>query len=368
MLGSASSTCKIGPMAALSQTIRYATSADGIRLAWASSGGGTTMVKASNWITHLEYDWESPVWRHWVMFFSEHFRLVRYDERGNGLSQHDVDDVSSRNWLSDVEIVVAAAKVERPFVLLGISQGSIAAIEYAVAHPEHVSQLVLYGGYAKGWARREDPEAIRRMKAIIELTELGWGSAEPVFRRLYTSRFLPDGTEEHLRWFDELCAKTTSPRMAARLIASRGQGDVRHLLSSVTVPTLVAHATGDLAVPFSEGQELAAGIPGAEFLQLDSSNHILLSHEPAWERFQQALLDFTGVKSKAEAAVFAQLSARERDILGGLIEGMSNADIGKALFISEKTVRNHITRIYEKLGVKSRSQAIVFARDQGFSP
>ena len=350
-----------------SQTIRYLTAADGTRLAWASSGTGASIVKASNWITHLEYDWESPVWSHWIDFFSAHFRLVRYDERGNGLSQHDVADVSSRNWLRDLESVVETAKPQRPFVLLGISQGSLAAIEYAVKHPEHVSQLVLYGGYARGWALRDDPEEVRRLKAIVELTELGWGSADPVFRRLYTSRFLPDGTEEQLHWFDELCARTASPKMAARLIVSRGHGDVRHLLSSVAVPTLVAHAVNDQAVPFFEGQELAAEIPGAQFLQLDSSNHILLSHEPAWARLQQAVVDFTGVESQAEAAVFALLSPRERDILGRLLEGMTNVDIGKALFISEKTVRNHITKIYEKLGVKSRSQAIVLARDQGFS-
>lgn len=354
-------------MAMPRQTIRYVTAADGTRLAWASSGTGPCMVKASNWITHLEYDWESPVWSHWLEFFSEHYRLIRYDERGNGLSEHNVEDVSSRNWLTDLEAVVAVAKPDRPFVLLGISQGSIAAIEYAVRHPDHVSHLVLYGGYAKGWALRDDPEAVRRMKAIVELMELGWGSPDPVFRRLYTSRFLPDGNEEHLRWFDELCARTTSPKMAARLILSRGLGDVRSLLSSVAVPTLVAHAVDDRAVPLSEGQELAASIRDAEFLQLDASNHILLSHEPAWARLKQAILDFTGGKAKAEAAAFAQLSPRERDILGKLLEGMSNVDIGKALFISEKTVRNHITRIYEKLGVRSRSQAIVFARDQGFS-
>lgn len=354
-------------MATPTQTIKYVTTADNTRLAWASSGAGPALVKAANWITHLEYDWESPVWNHWVRFFSEHFRLVRYDERGNGLSQHEVEDVSSRNWLSDLETVVDVAKPEQPFVLLGVSQGSIAAIEYAVKYPEQVSHLLLYGGYARGWALRDNPEAIRRMKAIVELTELGWGSSEPVFRRLYTSRFLPDATEEQLNWFDELCARTTSPKMAARLITSRGEGDVRHLLSSVTVPTLVAHATDDRAVPFRDGQEVAAEIPGAEFMQLNASNHILLSHEPAWDRFKQAVLDFTGVKSRAEDAIFATLSNREREILARLVEGLTNIDIGKALFISEKTVRNHITKIYEKLGVRTRSQAIVFARDHGFA-
>jgi pimeloyl-ACP methyl ester carboxylesterase/DNA-binding CsgD family transcriptional regulator len=348
------------------QTIRYVTAEDGVRLAWATSGRGAPLVKAANWLTHLEYDWESPVWRHWVTFLSEAFQLVRYDERGNGLSQHDVTDVSPVNWRKDLGAVVAASGCARPFTLLGISQGTIAAVEYAVAHPEQVSRLIIYGGYAKGWALRSDPEEVRRMKAIVELTELGWGRPEPVFRRLYTSRFVPGGSEEQLRWFDELCRKTTPPAMASRLFASRGQADVRHLLASVKVPTLVIHAKDDRCVPFTEGQAVAAGIPGAEFVQLESSNHILLEPEPAWKRLRQAIVDFTGGQATAEEGVFAALSTREREILEQLLAGLTNTEIGKALFISEKTVRNHVSRVFEKLGVSTRAQAIVLARDRGF--
>jgi pimeloyl-ACP methyl ester carboxylesterase/DNA-binding CsgD family transcriptional regulator len=354
-------------MTTLRQTIRYIMTPDGVRLAWASSGAGADLVKAANWITHLEYDWASPVWRHWVTFLSEHFRLIRYDERGNGLSQHDVEDVSAQNWAPDLSAVVGASSCERPFTLLGISQGAAAAIEYAATHPDHVSRLVVYGGYAKGWALRGDPDEVRRRRAIVELTELGWGRPEPVFRRLFTSQFLPQGTEEQLRWFDELCAKTTSPKMAARLIAARGQADVRRFLSSVKVPTLVIHAKDDRTIPLAEGQAIAAGIPGAEFIQVDSSNHILLEQEPAWERFKRAFLDFTGTKSLAEDAIFSSLSQREREILEQLIRGLNNGEIGKALFISEKTVRNHVTKIFEKLGVSTRAQAIVLTRDHGFT-
>lgn len=284
----------IKAMAAAVQTIRYVTAADGTRLAWARSGAGPPLVKASNWITHLEYDWDSPVWGHWVRFFSDHFSLVRADERGNGLSQRDVADVSARNWLSDLETVVNVAQPERPFALLGISQGSAAAIAYAVAHAEDVSHLILYGGYVTGWNLRNDPESVRRMQATVDLTELGWGRSEPVYRRLYTNRFLPEGTEEQLAWFDELCTKTTSPKMAARLMVERGKSNVSDLLPRVKVPTLVAHAEDDRAVPFRSGQELGSRIDGAEFVQLHSPNHILLEHEPAWERFKQAVLDFTG--------------------------------------------------------------------------
>jgi pimeloyl-ACP methyl ester carboxylesterase/DNA-binding CsgD family transcriptional regulator len=354
--------------AMMRQTVRYLTTPDGVRLAWATSGTGPELVKTANWITHLEYDWESPVWRHWTTFLSEHFHLTRYDERGNGLSQHDVADVSPRNWVADLTSVTTARKCPPPFALLGISQGTVAAIEYASLHPDQVSHLIIYGGYARGWGLRDNPDDVRRMRAIIELTELGWGRAEPVFRRLFTARFIPEGSEEQLHWFDELCAKTTSPRMASRLLASRGEADVRHLLSSVRVPTLVLHGKDDQCVPFAEGQAVAAGIPGAEFVQLDSRNHILLEHEPAWHRFKEAVLDFTGVRSRAEDAVFGTLSLREREILSQLVAGRSNGEIGGVLFISEKTVRNHVTSIFEKLGVSTRAQAIVFARDRHFDP
>ncbi len=201
---------------------------------------------------------------------------------------------------------------------------------------------------------------------MVELTELGWGRPDPTYRRLLTKKFLPGGSEEQLRWFDELCARSVSPKMAARLLVSRGEADVSHLLPSLQVPTLVAHAIGDRISPISQGQRLAAGISGAQFVQLDSANHIMLEHEPAWQRFCEAVLDFTGVRSKAEDDIFKNLSNREREILGQLVSGLTNVEIGRVLFISEKTVRNQLTHIFEKLGVSSRSQAIVFARDHGF--
>lgn len=357
-------------MALSQQTIRFVTTQDEVRLAWAQCGPGVAsapaMVKAANWITHLEYDWESPVWRHWVRFLCEHFQLLRYDERGCGLSQQDVQDVSSANWLPDLEAVVDAARPAEPFVLLGISQGACASIAYAVRHPEKVSHLVLYGGYVRGWALRENPDHVREYSALVDFAELAWGRADPLYRRLFTKRFLPAGSEEQLQWFDELCAKTVRPTMAGRLLRSRGQADAADLLGQVRVPTLVVHARGDLVSPISQGQQLAAGIPGAEFVQVDSPNHILLEHEPAWQRFQDAVLDFTGVKSRAEDRLFDRLAPREREILAKLVGGLSNTEIGKALFISEKTVRNQLTRIFDKLGVANRAQAIVFARDHGF--
>jgi pimeloyl-ACP methyl ester carboxylesterase/DNA-binding CsgD family transcriptional regulator len=361
------------PPAQVRQTVRYVTTADGVRLAWAdcdpaahADSGAPAMVKAANWITHLEYDWESPVWRHWVNFLCVHFRLLRYDERGCGLSQQDVANLSADNWLPDLEAVIDAARPSEPFALLGISQGACASIAYAVKHPERVSHLVLYGGYVLGWALRENPDHVREYSALVDFAELAWGRPDPLYRRLFTKRFLPAGSEEQLQWFDALCANTVRPAMAGRLLRSRGEANVVDLLGQVRVPTLVIHARGDLVSPISQGQQLAAGIPGAEFVQVDSPNHILLEGEPAWQRFQETVLDFTGVRARGEDAVFDALAPREREILTRLVSGLTNAEIGRALFISEKTVRNQLTRIFEKLGVSNRAQAIVFARDHRF--
>jgi pimeloyl-ACP methyl ester carboxylesterase/DNA-binding CsgD family transcriptional regulator len=353
-------------VAQFQQTVRYVTTSDQVRLAWALTGSGPSLVKAANWITHLEFDWESPVWRHWARFLSEHFQLLRYDERGCGLSQQDVEDLSAANWLPDLEAVVDAARPAQPFVLLGVSQGACTSIAYAVKHPERVSHLVLYGGYVRGWALRDNPDHVREYSAMVDFAELAWGRPDPLYRRLFTKRFLPDGSEQQLLWFDELCARSVRPQTAGRLLRSRGTADVTELLGQVRVPTLVVHASGDQVSPISQGQMLAAGIPGAEFVQVDSRNHILLEQEPAWLRFQEAVLDFTAVRSRTEDAVFQCLSPREREILSRLVDGLTNAEIGKALFISEKTVRNQLTRIFEKLGVVNRAQAIVFARDRHF--
>ena len=348
------------------QSIRYTTTRDQVRLAWASSGSGPSLVKAANWVTHLEYDWESPVWRHWIEFLSGHFSLVRYDERGCGLSQRDVPDVSDTHWLPDLEDVVDAAQPAEPFVLLGISQGACPALAFAAAYPEKVSQLVIYGGYVEGWARSSQSNRVREGKALVELTELGWGRSDPVYRRLFTRYFLPDGREEQREWFDELCARSVHAKTAAQLLSIRGEANFSSVMSQVRTPTLIIHATGDRVSSFSQGQMLAAGIPGAEFLQVDSSNHILLEEEPAWEVFRQAVLEFTGVSGKAETMrALSGLTGREQEILTQLAAGHTNAEIGAILFISDKTVRNQLTRIYEKLGVSNRAQAIVIARDNG---
>jgi len=345
--------------------IRFATTDDNVRIAWTVSGQGPALVKTANWLTHLEYDRDSPVWAHWQRFFDAHFSYYRYDERGLGMSDHQVEDLSPDTWLPDLETVLNAAKPEKPFVLLGISQGTGAALSYAAKYPEHVSHLIIYGGYVRGWALR-DPEERRRREAIHGLVEVGWGTSNPMFRRIYTSLFLPEGTEEQLRWFDDTCAKSTTPAMAARIMIEQGHADFTRLLGRIEVPTLVMHCRDDGVIPFSQGVEIASGIDNAEFVQLESRNHILLESDAAWEQFRRLVLDFTGRPAGVEDVVFATLSEREREVLAAIAEGRSNAEISATLFISEKTVKNHVTHIFEKLGVTNRSQAIVKARDGGF--
>ena len=350
------------------QRIRYLQTSDGVKLAWAEAGSGPVVVKAANWLTHLEYDLESPVWQHWIRFFAAHFQFVRYDERGCGMTDWNVGDVSFDRWVEDLETVVDASEVRAPFALLGISQGASVCIAYAIRHPERVSRLVLYGAYARGWARRNDPEGQREYEAIVELVRLGWGKDNPAFRQIFTSRFIPGGTDEQVGWFNELCRKTSSPAVTAELLATRAHIQVTDLLAHVRVPTLVIHSRDDVVCPLAEGRLIAAGIPGAQFVELDSRNHILLEQEAAWERFQEVVLEFMGLEGSApgEDRAFRELSARERDILAAIAEGLSNAEIGERLAISGKTVRNHVSNVFDKIGVWTRAQAIVFARDRGF--
>jgi len=350
------------------QRIRYVRTRDGVQLAWAEAGAGPLLIKAANWLTHLEYEWDSPVCRHWIRFFTDHFRYIRHDERGCGMTDWNVGDLSLERWVEDLEDVVAAADLREPFALLGISQGGAICVAYAVKHPERVSKLVLYGGYARGPFRRGDPDRESLHRAMIDLVRLGWGNDNPAFRQVFTSRFIPGGSDEQIGWYNDLCRKTTSPEIAARLLQSRSTIDVTALLGKVRTPTLVLHSRDDGVVPIAEGRILAAGIPDAQFIELDSKNHILLESEPAWERFCDETLEFLGLKgpSRGEDPAFASLSPREREVLALITEGFGNAQIAERLSISEKTVRNHVSNLFDKLGVWTRAQAIVFARDRGF--
>ena len=354
-------------MKTIRQRVRYVTASDGTRLAWADAGEGSLVVKAANWLTHLEYEWESPVWKHWIQFFSSNFRFVRHDERGCGMSEWHDGGLSIDQWADDLARVIDAAHPDSPVTLLGISQGAATCVRYATRYPERVERMIFYGSYARGAMRRDIPEAEAAHKAMIELARVAWGKSNPTFRQVFTSRFIPGGTPEQLQWFNDLCLKTTTGEVFSRLLTARGCVDIVSLLGDVRTPTLVLHARDDEVIPVAEGRMMASGISGAEFVELDSRNHILLEHEPAWQRFREEVLAFAQPGAAVSGSAFAALSSREREVLALIAEGLSNTDIAERLHISEKTVRNHASNLFDKLGVWSRAQAIVFARDHGFN-
>ncbi len=352
-------------MSSEKQQIRFCTTGDGVRIAYGTTGEGPPLVKVASWMNHLEFDWESPVWRHWITELARDHCFVRYDERGSGLSDWIVAELSFEAWVRDLETVVDAVGVER-FPLLGLSQGGPIAIAYAVRHPERVSHLILYGAYARGWLKRNaTPQQRKEAEMMNELAELGWGKDNPAFRQFFTTQFIPDGTPEQHRWWNELERVATSPQNAARFMRVFNEIDVTALAPQVSCPTLVLHATRDARVPFDEGRLIATLIPGARFVPLESRNHILLEHEPAWRRWLEEVRTFLPA-APAGGALFSALTARERELVELIAQGLDNAQIAARLALSEKTVRNHITSIFAKLEVENRSQTIVLARDAGF--
>jgi DNA-binding SARP family transcriptional activator/pimeloyl-ACP methyl ester carboxylesterase len=292
-LGDPSSHRNALPSSTLRQEIRFCRSRDGVRLAFATVGGGPPLVKAANWLNHLEFDWESPVWRRLFQELGSRHLLVRYDERGSGLSDRDPEDLSLDAWVLDLEAVVDACGLDR-FPLLGISQGCAVCVEYAARHPDRVSGLILHGGYAAGW--RVDPgyspAEVSRRDASIEIIRHGWGEDIPAYRQMFTQTFIPGGTREEIDWFNELERRSTSPENAARFMEAFAVIDVRHRLGQVRAPTLVLHSRGDQRIHYDRGRELATGIPVARFVLLESRNHLILEHEPAFRHWMDEALRF----------------------------------------------------------------------------
>jgi pimeloyl-ACP methyl ester carboxylesterase len=268
------------------QRTHFCRAHDGTRLAYALLGSGRPFVKAANWLSHLELDRTSPIWRHWLRLMSRDRCLVRYDARGTGLSEWRPPAISFEDFTKDLGAVLDAAHVERA-PLLGISQGAAAAVAYAARHPERVSALILVGGTARGWRIKNHPRLTERMEALMTLMRLGWGSPHAAFRQIFSSSFLPRGAAEEIAWFNDLQRDSTSPENAAAILSALGDVDVREEATRVRVPTLVVHARGDLVVPIKDGIELATHIEGARFVPLESDNHLLLADEPAWTRFVQ---------------------------------------------------------------------------------
>ncbi len=348
--------------------IRFCRASDGVRIAYATTGRGPAMIEVSTWLNHLEFDWQSPVWRPRLVEMAKNYTMTRYDGRGCGLSDRTVEDLSFEANLRDLEAVADAAGFKR-FILLGCCQGSGLAIAYAARHPERVSNLILYGAFARGRLKR-NPSAqdLDEANIMLKLVELGCGRENPAFRQVYTTLFIPESTSEQFSWFSDLQRMSTSPENAVGLIRGFDAMDVSDLLPKMSCPTLVLHARNDGRVPFGEGRMIASTITGAEFVPLESRNHILLEHQPAWKQFFAEIARFIHGRGPGEGSAgmgFAEPTEREREVLELIARGLDNAEIASQLSVSAKTVRNHINSIFNKLGASNRAQAIVRAREAG---
>ena len=336
----------------MKQEVRFCTSADETRLAYAVHGKGPPLVRVATWLTHLDLDWESPVWRHWLQALGERHTVVRYDERGCGLSDADPGEPSLETWVADLEAVIDAAGLDR-FALLGVSQGAGIAVSYAVLNPERVSDLVLYGGYARGRRLRGQRE---QDDAVVASIRAGWTRDDPTYRHVFSALFLPDGRPEQKAWYEDLLRASTSADTAVQLFEARGWLDVSELAPDVATRTLVVHARDDRVVPVEEGRLLAALIPGARLILLESANHILLADEPAWDYFVSEVHAFLGVQpAPPPPLVASEFSPREREVLQLVVAGLANEEIAERLTISVRTVERHLSNVYAKLGVSGKA-------------
>lgn len=349
---------------ALPQTIRICQTTDGVNIAYATSGKGSPLVLAPGWFTHLQYNWESAVWRHWNQALSEHNTLIRYDPRGCGLSDRDVEDLSFEAWIQDLEAVADALALKH-FPILGFCQGAAAAIAYTARHPERVSRMVLYGSYPKGIYTSTDAEAIKLTQGMEEMIRQGWGVDVPAYQELFARLLMPEGGPEYLASLCEQQRRSTSAVTAARLFNVFQSFDVCAKAKTIKQPVLVMHQRNDSMIPFAQGQRMAGLLPNAQLVPLNGRNHMMLPDEPAWQEFVTVLQKFLVADAGSVATNMNGLTKREQAVLDGIARGLSNDEIAVVLCISEKTVRNHITHVFYKLVIKNRAQAIIMAREAG---
>jgi pimeloyl-ACP methyl ester carboxylesterase len=344
------------------QELRFTRVASGARIAWARSGpaDAPTLVRVAHWLTHVEYDPRTPLWRPWIERLGRSFRFVRYDERGCGLSGADDRALGLDAWVEELEAVIDAHGAPR-VGLLGVSGAVPAAIAYAVRHPERVSHLVLLGGYLNGALQRSSTDAERAyLEAQWRLVETGWSRDDPAVREFFSSRFLPDASPEVRAGMNEQQRLSCDGARAAAILRGRAQLDVRALAPRVDVPTLVMHCEGDRACPVALGHEIAAAIPGARFEALPCANHVPLGHEPAFARFCEATVDFI-----RGPQTVPRLTPRERELAGLVAQGLDNAQVAARLGVADKTVRNALSALYGKLDVDGRARAVARCRDLG---
>jgi pimeloyl-ACP methyl ester carboxylesterase/DNA-binding CsgD family transcriptional regulator len=351
---------------AMQQKIQFCTAPDGAKLAYAVIGDGPPLVLSATWLTHLERQWQSLAWRHWLETFSAEFKLLRYDSRGCGLSDRDTQDLSFDAWVGDFESVIDAAGFQQ-FSILATCQGGPIAIEYAARHPRRVRKLVLYGTYSLGRMRWQDqPKEIEKARVLTQIIRLGWAQENHALLQFWANAFQPGGTLEHLRSWCEQQRAATSAETAARLIEIGSNVDVRDAARKIKCPVLILHPKRDEVVPIEAGRSLVSLIPGSRFVELDSQNHMPLPDEPAWPRLVSEIRGFLAEPAPAcHALPLDELTPRERAVLERIADGMDNTELAASLGVSEKTVRNHITRLFDKIRVKHRYEAIVLAREAG---
>jgi pimeloyl-ACP methyl ester carboxylesterase/DNA-binding CsgD family transcriptional regulator len=352
------------------EQIRFCTSRDGTRIAYAICGSGPPLVWLGQFVRHIELDWDSPVWRHWLLFLTRRHTLVRYDFRGCGLSDRDGVEFSHQRHVEDLEAVMDAAGLTRS-ILFGMAGGGAKAASYTVQHPDRVSHLVLYGSpTCARLADHPSPKQVEEAETRLSAIELGWPNVLPAYGQFYASLLIPDASPEVFHSFNELLRRATSATQIVALLRGYWRVDVREILPKIGCPTLVMHAREDSTIPFEQGRRAAALIPGARFVPLETRNHILMENEPAWRQFMDAFNDFVPAQptqlSNGPEPVPDDLTTREHEVLELLARGLDNDTIASRLGIAGKTVRNQVSAIFSKLGVNSRAQAIVRARDAGF--
>lgn len=348
--------------------IRFCTTADGVRLAVGICGKGPPLVRtATTWLTHLEHDLSSPFSRHWVEEFSRNHSYVIYDSRGCGLSDRRVGEISMEAWLEDLDTVIDSLGLER-FPLIGISRGAAIAVAYAARHPQKVSRLVLFGGYARSYfsAHNPDPKVLEEGEALLQAAKIGWGGDNAAFRQVFVAKYLGNATAEQQRAFDERQRATVTPEMAVRYMRASFSVDVKEIAKQIVCPALVFHACDDRLIPFDSGRKLAALIPGARFVPLDSSNHVPFEDEPAWTQFVKEVRPFLAADATADPAgapvalpdANRTLTPRQVEILSHVAHGLTDKEVARKISLSPRTVEMHMARAMAALECRTRAEAV----------
>lgn len=339
--------------------IRFVTSSDGVQIATARYGRGPLVLKAATWLTHIDRVAPGSIQQALIDEFSAAHTYVEYDTRGCGLSQRRVDDLSFESWVRDLEAVADAHGRDEPFTLLGFTCGAGVAVEYAARHPERVSRLILFGGFATSYysTSHPDPAVRREGDLMLELAAVGWGSSSPAFRQVFVSRFLPEASPAQWSAFDQLQRETCSPDVAARYLQSLYGINVKAAAQRVRCPALLLHPKGDQMVPFEQGRRLASLVPGARFVPLEGRNHIPLPTEPAFAAFLREVRDFLGESLGPEAPV-PRLTPRQAEVLRLIASGETDKQVAAALRLSPRTVEMHVASALKALGCRTRAEAV----------